>query len=285
MAKIINGKKLAEEIKDKIVKEITKLGGDRPSLAIILIGDREDSCLYVNLKEKESKKCGIDTHLYKCDKDIPEREIFDMIDCLNKDDSIDAILVQLPLPDGFDTDGIIRAIDPQKDVDRFHPDNLEVLFKTCDHEHVMPPVFGAVLEMLKSINCDLENKQACVIYNSEIFGKGLKKVLECKNAKVNIAHANDKNLEKTTQDADVLITAVGRSEFIKANMIKKDATIIDIGITRKKEKTLGDVDQESVKERVSFITPVPGGVGPMTIAMLFQNTLELYKNRKNNITR
>jgi len=277
--KIIDCKKLSERIKDNIVKEIVKLG-ERPNLAIILIGDREDSKMYVNLKEKEAKKCGIDTHLYKCDSDIDEVEIFNMIDCLNKDEAIDAILVQLPLPEGFDTDGIVRAIDPKKDVDRFHPDNLEVLLKTCDHKHVMPPVFGSVLEILDSINCDLENKNVVIVYNSEIFGKGLKKVLECKKGKAELARVDDKDLDKKILQADILITAVGRPEFIKKEMIKKDVVIIDIGITRKNGKTLGDVDQDSVKEKAGFLTPVPGGVGPMTIAMLFKNTLELFKNRR-----
>ena len=279
MMKIINCKNLAEKIKDDIVKEIIKLD-ERPNLAIILIGDRKDSKMYVNLKEKEAKKCGIDTHLYKCDSDINEREVFDMIDCLNKDDSIDAILVQLPLPNGFDTDGIIQAIDPEKDVDRFHPDNLEILFKTCDHSHVMPPVYGSVLEILKSVNCDIENKKVVIVYNSEIFGKGLQKVMECQKGKVELVRMNNKDLEAKTTKADILITAVGKEEFIKGDMVKKDSIVIDIGITRKNGKTLGDVDQESVKEKAGFLTSVPGGVGPMTIAMLFKNTLGLYKSRK-----
>jgi len=286
MMKIIDGKKLSEKIKDEITQEIfqlcdrSTLSNRRPNLAIILVGTRKDSELYVGIKEREAKKCGIDTHLYKCDSNIKERELFDMIDFLNKDKSVDAILVQLPLPEGFDTDGVILAIDSKKDVDGFHPENLEILFKTCNHKHVMPPVFGAVLEILNSINCKIENKNVSVIYNSEIFGKGLAKVLECEKGKVELVHADDKDLDKKILEADILITAVGRPEFIKGDMIKKDIVIIDIGITRRDGKTLGDVDQESVKEKAGFITPVPGGVGPMTIAMLFKNTLEFYKNRK-----
>ncbi len=279
MVKIINGLELAEKIKDKIVKEIVKLKRRRPNLAIILVGEREDSMLYVDLKEKEAKKVGIDTHVYKCPTNIPEPEIFAMIDCLNKDYLIDAILVQLPLPKGFDTDGIIRAIDPVKDVDRFHPDNLEVLLKTCDHQHVMSPVFKVVLEILDSINCELENKQVCIICNSDIFGKSLAKVLECKKAKCEVVKADDNNLKNKTTNADILITAVGKKKFIKKDMIKKDAIIIDIGITKEGKKVYGDVDFKDVKEKAGFITPVPEGVGPMTIAMLFQNTLELYKNK------
>jgi len=283
MAKIIDGKALAEKIKDDIVKEIVELNGPRPNLAIILIGERKDSELYVNLKEKEAKKVGIDTHLYKCPKNIDERDVLEMIDCLNNDKLIDAILVQLPLPTGFDTDAIIYAIDPVKDVDRFHPNNLQVLFKTCNHAHVMPPVFEAVLEMLNSIDCQLQDKKICIIANSEIFGKSFAKVLECRGAKPEVIRADDINLIQKTKQVDILITAIGEAKFIKKEMIKKDVIIIDIGITKKGEKVYGDVDFEDVKDKASFITPVPGGVGPMTIAMTFKNALELYKRRHGGI--
>lgn len=281
--KIINGNQLAEKIKNEIVKEILELNGGltvaprRPNLAIILIGEREDSKLYVNLKEKEAKKVGIDTHLYKCPENISEGEALDMIKCLNNDGAIDAILIQLPLPAGFDTDKIIRAIDPKKDVDGFHPDNLSILFKTRDHAGVMPPVFEAVLEMLKSIKYELKGKQVCVISNSEIFGKALARVLECGQAKAAAMRADDADLKKKTSQADLLITAVGKPEFIKKEMVKKDAVVIDVGITKKDGKVRGDVDFEDVKSKASYITPVPGGVGPMTIAMALKNTLELYK--------
>lgn len=293
MVQLIDGRALAEKIKDGIVKEIAALDklpapdkkkpgliSQRPNLAIILVGDRPDSALYVNLKEREAKKVGIDTHVYRCAADIPEREIFDTIDFLNRDDLIDAILVQLPLPAGFDTDGIIRAIDPRKDVDRFHPANLEILFKTCEHEKVIPPVIKVVLEILKSINCDLRGKKVCAVYNSEIFGKSLVKVLECRGAKCEAAKVDESELKNKTIRADILITAVGKPKFITADFIKAEAVIIDIGITKDGGKVCGDVDFKSVKNKAAFLTPVPGGVGPMTIAMLFQNTLEIYKNRK-----
>ncbi len=283
MVKIIDGRKLADKIKDNIVKEIIKLGDNkRPNLAIILIGEREDSRLYVDLKEKEAKKVGIDTHIYKCASDISEREVFGMIACLNKDDLIDAILVQLPLPSGFDTDGIILALDPAKDVDRFHPDNLEILFKTCDHEHVLPPVFKAILEILSSIKHEIKDSQICVAANSNVFGKSLIKVLECRGSKCELALVGDKDFKDKTNRADVLITAVGKKRLIKKNMIKKDAVIIDIGITKQGNKVYGDVDFAGVKEKAGYITPVPGGVGPMTIAMLFKNTLDLHRQRHLN---
>lgn len=279
-SKIIDGQAIAEKIKDDIVAEILKLEGKRPNLAIILIGDREDSRLYVALKEKEAKKVGIDTHIYRCPAAVSQAEIIAMIECLNNDELIDAILVQLPLPADFDTDKIIKAIDPTKDVDRFHPENLKKLLSTCDHEDVMPPVLKVVLKMLAEIKFDLKDKKACVIVNSDIFGKSLAHVLQCRGAEAVCASADEKNLGAKTSTADILISAVGRPQFIKKEIVKKGAVVIDIGITKENGKVHGDVDFADVKEKAAFITPVPGGVGPMTIAMLFLNTLELHKKRK-----
>jgi methylenetetrahydrofolate dehydrogenase (NADP+)/methenyltetrahydrofolate cyclohydrolase len=281
MTNIIDGKEIAEKIKDQIVEEIAKLGNERPNLAIIFVGEREDSKLYVSLKEKEAKKVGVDTHLYKCASNTPEKEIYEMIDCLNKDDTIDAILVQLPLPQGYDTDKIISRIDPKKDVDRFHPVNMEKFLSTCDHQMVMPPLFMVVLKILEEIKFSPEGKKACIIANSDIFGKGLAKTLECQKIKTEIVNVNTKDLEEKTCIADLLITAVGRPKLITKDMIKEEAVIIDIGITKEGKSVSGDVDFEDVKEKASFVTPVPGGVGPMTIAMLFQNTLALYNARRN----
>ena len=282
---IIDGRKLAEKIKDDIVKEILSLNKNihnitRPNLAIILIGERSDSELYVSLKEREAKKVGIDTHLYKCPGNISEQEILEMIKCLNEDKTIDAILVQLPLPDEIDTDTIILALDSSKDVDGFHPDNLEKLLSNCHSSALMPPVFATVLEMLNDIDYKIKDKQVCIISNSDIFGKSLAYVLKCRGAKTETFKADDKNLAEKTSQADVLITAVGKPKFIKKGMIKKDAVIIDIGISNLNNKVFGDVDFEDVKDKVGYITPVPGGVGPMTIAMAFKNTVEIYKKRK-----
>jgi len=287
MGKIIDGKKLADKIKDNIVKEIVRLNGGkeakdtsrRPNLAIILIGDRDDSELYVNLKEKEAKKVGIDTHLYKCPKNITDQEVLEMVDCLNKDDAIDGILIQLPLPINLDTDAIMMAVDVKKDVDGFHPDNLEKLLKSCQADCVMPPVFGTVLEMLKSIKFNIKNKNICIVANSDIFGKSLGQILSCRGGKIVMANSNDKDLDKKTKKADLLITAIGKPGFIKKEMIKNNAVIIDVGITKQGKKVYGDVDFNDVKEKVSYITPVPGGVGPMTIAMALNNTLDLYRRK------
>jgi methylenetetrahydrofolate dehydrogenase (NADP+)/methenyltetrahydrofolate cyclohydrolase len=279
---IIDGRILAEKIKDKVVTDILAFNGGRPNLAIILVGEREDSILYVNLKEKEAKKVGIDTHLYKFPQNISDRELLDAMNFLNADNLIDAILVQLPLPEQIDTDGIILAIDPKKDVDGFHPDNLEKLYSNNEQEMIMPPVFGVVLEILTSIKYDLAGKSVCVIANSEIFGRTLVKILKLKNAQAQAVKPDNENLSVKTIEADVLISAIGRPRFIKKEMIKEGAVLIDIGICKENSKTYGDFDFEDVKDKAGFITPVPGGVGPMTIAMAFKNTLELYKRKKEN---
>ena len=280
MAKIIDGKILAEKIKDKIAKEIYDLKRPRPNLAIILIGQRPDSELYVRLKEAEAKKVGIDTHLYKCAENTSEREILEMIRCLNEDNFVDAILVQLPMPAGIDADTIMLALDPIKDVDGFHPDNLAELLRSCNFKGLMPPVFAVVLEILKNIDYEIKDKKICVVSNSDIFGKSLAHILKCQGAKAEAVQVDDKNLAEQTRQADILITAAGKPEFIKQDMIKPDAVIIDIGISKQGDKFVGDVDFEDVKEKAGCITPVPGGVGPLTIAMAFKNTLEIYKRRR-----
>jgi len=278
--KIIDGRAMAEKIKDKIAAEIAGLKGQRPNLAIVLAGEREDSRLYVSLKEEEAVRVGIDTHSYKCEADTPEEEIIKTIKFLNDDEAIDAILVQLPLPDNFNTDKIISAISPQKDVDGFHPENLKKFMSTCDHRHVMPPVVEVVLEILKNINFVSPDKKAVIIANSEIFGKTLAKALECRGQIVKILKKDDGNLKKLCVESDLIISAVGEPRLIKGGMIKKDAVIIDIGISKMDGRICGDVDFESAKEKDCQLTPVPGGVGPMTIAMAFKNTLELFKKRK-----
>lgn len=277
---IIDGRALAEKFKDSIVEEITKLGNERPSLAIILVGDNEESKLYVGLKEKEAKKVGIDTHTYYCPSSIAEEELIKTIKFLNKDDSVDAILIQLPLPNGFDTDKIIKTMEPSKDVDGFHPDNIKKV-STSLNENILPPVLRVVLEMLKSINCEIKEKSAAIIANSDIFGDNLASALSLRGAETEVLSPDDHDIAAKTRSADILISAVGRPHFIKKEMIKEDAIIIDVGITKKDKKALGDVDFEDVKDKAGFITPVPGGVGPMTIAMAFLNTLELFKRRKN----
>lgn len=263
MVKKIDGRVIAERIKDELTQEIYKLKGPRPSLAIILVGEREDSKLYVSLKEREGKKVGIDTNLYKLEENASLEELLAVIDFLNKDQSLDGILVQLPLPAKFDTDKIIAALDPAKDVDGFHPQ--------CP-DYIISPVLAAVNACLDEIKAT--PKTACAFYNSPIFGLGVEALFSNRGLEV-------LPIEKSNE-ADILVTALGLPQSVKKEAIKPGAVLIDIGTTKVGEKVLGDIDFEDVSEIASYITPVPGGIGPMTIAFLFKNVWESFKRRNNH---
>lgn len=265
MVKNIDGHAIAERVKDEIAKEIYELNGPRPNLAIILVGEREDSKLYVSLKEREGVKLGVDTHLYKIDADAPEKEILDTIKFLNADPLVDGILIQLPLPGKFDTDRIINTLNPDKDVDGFHPEHPDF---------IVSPVIAAVLACLDEIDFDGSGQTACVFYNSDIFGAGVKNALEDRGLEILPPEKSD--------EADVLVSALGLPHSVKKEVIKEGAVVIDIGTTKVEGKVLGDVDYEDVKDKAEYITPVPGGIGPMTIAFLFQNVLEIFKNNRND---
>ena len=273
---IIDGRALAEKVKDKIAQdvfEIVKNGEAHPSLAIILVGNRPDSRLYVKLKEREAKKLGIDTYLYEFEESTSEKEIIETIKFLNNDDAIDSVLVQLPLPENINTDKVMTALDPKKDADGFldsHPDN------------VISPVIASVKMMLDDTKINPKDLTVGALYNSEVFGKALKKLLGDYGFKnvYGITARDAVKIAKITETSDVLITAIGAPFFIKSDMIKDGATIIDIGTTQVDDKVCGDVDFDNVKDKVSYISPVPGGIGPMTIAFLFKNVLNIYKNKK-----
>lgn len=262
MYQIIDGKAIAEEIKNEIVKEIVKLKNKRPNLAIILVGERSDSQLYVSLKEKEGKKLGIDMHVYKIENDVSEKDLLEIIEFLNKDELIDGILIQLPLPKHLDVNKIIHAINPLKDVDGFH----------CQKpDYIVSPVLASIKACLENIKFSSPGKRACVFYNSDIFGHNVEQLLLKEGFKV--INSSD------SKQADLIISALGSPEKIKKNIVKKNAVIIDIGITKIKDKVKGDADVESLKNHISYLTPVPGGIGPMTIAFLFKNVLEIFKKR------
>lgn len=273
---IIDGRALAEKVKDKIAEEvfqITKTDGVHPSLAIILVGSRPDSKLYVSLKEREAKKLGIDTHLYEMEENISEEEIIETIKFLNNDEAVDSVLVQLPLPEHINTDKVMAALNPEKDADGFlenHPENVN------------SPVLAAVKMMLDDTKIDAQNLTAGALYNSDVFGDALKKLLTDYGFKEvkGITAREAASVAEITESVDVLVTAIGAPFFIKGGMIKNDAVIIDIGTTQVGDKVCGDVDADSVKEKAAYLSPVPGGVGPMTIAFLFQNVLNIYKNKK-----
>lgn len=279
--KLIDGKALAEKIKDGIAREIHAFNGPRPGLAILLVGDRPDSKLYVSLKEKQSRAVGIDTHVYYCEQDITQTEIIKTIEFLNNDSAVDAILIQLPLPNHLDTDVIVNTIRSDKDVDGFTKKNLETLMKTDSSGAILPPVYAVILTMLSSINQSLQDTTVVLIANSDIFEDNLAEVLRRQGAQVLVADSTDAQLTETTRQADIIITAVGKAHYLTNEMVKEHVTIIDIGISTGTDgKVKGDVDADSLTTTQGYLTPVPGGVGPMTIAMAFWNTLEMFKKHQ-----
>lgn len=263
MVKLIDGKSLAEKVKDKIALEVLALKGNRPNLAIILVGEREDSKLYVSLKEKEAVKVGIDTHIYRLDEDVSEEELLKVVDFLNKDELIDGILLQLPLPKNLDANKIIKKMDPEKDVDGFHPNKSDF---------IISPVLAAVGASLKDTKINFQGKKACLLFNSSIFGKELETFL------IGFGFSEFLKTENSNQ-ADLIVTAVAKPGSLKEGNVKEGAVLIDISTVKKDKKVLGDVDFESVKNKAAFLTPVPGGIGPMTIAFLLENTLNVFKHK------
>lgn len=261
MFKIIDGKKISSDLKIEIAKKIFNLNGLRPSLAIILVGNREDSRLYVSLKEKEARFVGVDTHLYRLEENVKESDLFEVIDFLNKDEQIDSILLQLPLPKHLDANRAVERINPLKDADGFHSKHPE---------YVVSPVISAVKKSLENTELNFKEKSACILYNSDVFGKSLKELL--------ISFGFKKFLDKKESNkADLIITALGKINSIKEEDVKEGAVVIDIGTVKKDNKVKGDVDFDNVCHKTSFITPVPGGIGPMTIAFLLKNVFEIFK--------
>lgn len=274
---LINGRQIAESIKDPIAQTIHQLGGPRPNLAIILIGQRSDSQIYVRLKQEEAKKVGIDTHLYHCPEDISQIELLTMIDFLNHDPLIDGILLQLPLPQQLDADAAVNAIAADKDVDGFTTANLKKL-SIGDQTAIIPPVFGVILRIIAEQQLDLQNKSAVIFGNSDIFSQHLAKLLTDQGAKVIIFHQFNQAAQQATEQAQLIIAALGQPQIIKLSQLPSDYLIIDIGITKKSGKVYGDVNLKSINQQINgWATPVPGGVGPLTIAMALNNTLILYQ--------
>ncbi len=270
-AQIIDGKVLAEKILLELKGKISRLNRP-PGLATILIGDDPASHLYVRNKKKASEKVGIEFHEYlcgqKCYSDITELEILEMIKWLNKNPSTDGIIVQLPLPKKFNAQKIINSIDPKKDVDGFHPENPHQL---------NPPLIAAIKLALAYTQENLEDKKVLIISKNPIFSNPLEKILLQEGLKIESIRPDHKELVKKTQLADVIITLVGKKHFIKKSMVKNDVIIIDAGTNLvDKNKWVGDVDPE-VKEVAKWFTPVPGGIGPLTVAMVLKNTYELAK--------
>lgn len=284
MGVVVSGKDLAKCLKDEMAIEITELEkkyGRVPHLAVILVGEDPGSVSYVKGKEKACLEIGIKNTTIKKTSDITEEELLNIINELNNDDSVDGILVQLPLPRHINTDKVIESVRYDKDVDGFHPMNVASLY--LKQPGVVPCTPKGVIKLLKSFDCQIEGKKAVVIGRSNIVGMPVSKLLLDNNATVTITHSRTKNLAEVTREADILIAALGKPKFVTADMVKDGAVVIDVGVNRNPEnnKLCGDVDFDNVVDKVSFITKVPGGVGPMTICCLMENTIECYKNHMN----
>lgn len=276
MTKLIDGKLVAKEILDNLSEEIHSLE-KKPSLAVIIVGEDPASKIYVNLKKKKALELGFDSIVNEMSEDVSQDELLAKIEELNKDAKTNAILVQLPLPKHIDTKAVIEAIDPKKDVDCFHPYNMGKI-ATGSEPFVYPCTPKGIMRLLEFYDIEIAGKNAVVIGRSNIVGRPMAQMLLNEDATVTMCHSKTKNLSEFTKNADILISAVGKAKFIKKEMIKQDAVIIDVGMNKDENgKLCGDVDFEDVKENASFITPVPGGVGPMTICSLMVNTYDLFK--------
>jgi len=277
---ILDGKALSQKITTQVAEEVKKLKDDgiTPGLAVMLVGNDPASHAYVSMKAKACKKTGIYSIVHEMPDDISQEKILDTIAMMNQNPNINGILVQLPLPAHIDEEAVLGAIDPQKDVDGFHPCNVGKLVLGIDGFAPCTPL--GVMELLKEYNIDPKGLDACVVGASNIVGKPMTNLILNQFATVDICHIHTKNLKAHTSRADLLIVGVGKINLITEDMIKEGAIVIDIGINKNDAgKLVGDVDYINASEKCSYITPVPGGVGPMTIAMLMQNTITAAKQR------
>lgn len=276
MNKILDGKKLSLILQEDLKEKINKLSNS-PNLTVVMVGEDKASKIYVKNKEKIAKKMGIDTNTIYLNSETTTDELLSIIERLNKDKSVNGILVQLPLPKHIDENLVLEKISPLKDVDGFHPKNLGKLM--INNALMIPCTPLGIIKLLDFYNIELEGKNVVILGRSNIVGKPMLHLLLQKNATVTITHSYTKNLKDITKKADILIVAIGKSNFITKEYIKDNTIIVDVGINRVDNKIMGDVDFNSVKDKVSFITPVPGGVGPLTITMLMYQTYIAYLNQ------
>ncbi|MBP5697902.1 MAG: bifunctional methylenetetrahydrofolate dehydrogenase/methenyltetrahydrofolate cyclohydrolase FolD [Alphaproteobacteria bacterium] len=279
-ALIINGKELAQNTRQSLKEKIAKLP-EAPALAVILVGNNPASEIYVRSKEKACLEVGIMAKTYHLEETINEAELCDLIEELNQAKDITGILVQLPLPLHIDEKKILAAISPKKDVDGFNPLNTGLLIQK-NSDTFIPCTPKGIIALLHHIKSDLTGLNAVVVGRSQIVGLPTAQLLLKENCTVTVAHSKTKNLEAVCQSADILVIAIGKAEMINKNYIKPGAIIIDVGINRTQEGLKGDVDFNSASSVASYITPVPGGVGPMTIAMLLENTYEAFLKQHNS---
>ena len=271
MATILDGKALAEQCKQEVKKAAETLAR-RPGLAVIIVGNNPASRVYVNSKRKDCEECGFFSEEYALPEETTQGKLIALIEQLNQRQEIDGILCQLPLPQGIDEEAVLMAISPEKDVDGFHPMNMGALL--VGKEGFLPCTPYGIMEILKAYHIDPKGKQCVVIGRSNIVGKPMALLLLQRNGTVTICHSGTKDLKAQTLQADILISAVGKTGFVTADMVKDGAVVIDVAMNRNAEgKLCGDVDYPAVAEKASAITPVPGGVGPMTRLMLLENTL------------
>lgn len=276
MGDLIDGKKVSEDTRKTIAENVSRLKSDKgvtPGLAAVLVGDNPASDIYVRNKRKACEKVGIYSEEHRLPGNTTEEELLELVNRLNNDDKIHGILVQLPLPEQIDDANILRAVTPSKDVDGFHPENVGLLV-SGNPRFVSCTPYG-IIKMLDYYNIDIKGEEAVIVGRSNIVGKPVSMLLLHRHATVTICHSRTKDLGEVTRRADILVAAIGRANMITEDMVKEGAVVIDVGINRKDDgKLTGDVDFDGVKNKASYITPVPGGVGPMTITMLLWNTLE-----------
>ena len=274
MAQLIDGKAISQQIKDELKAEVEALKNDGTDicLAVIQVGDDPASSVYVRNKKRACAYIGVESRAYELPEDTTEEQLVELVKELNADDTVNGILVQLPLPAQIDEDKIIRTISPDKDVDGFHPVNVGKM--VIGEDTFLPCTPAGIIEMLKRSNIEIQGKECVVIGRSNIVGKPMSMLMLRENATVTIAHSRTKDLKEVTNRADILIAAVGKAKFVTADYVKEGAVVIDVGMDRDENgKLCGDVDFESVEKKASAITPVPGGVGPMTVTMLLVNCL------------
>ncbi|MCQ2451411.1 MAG: bifunctional methylenetetrahydrofolate dehydrogenase/methenyltetrahydrofolate cyclohydrolase FolD [Clostridia bacterium] len=279
MGKIIDGKVVSQFVKDNIKNEVEKLkeNGITVGLAVILVGEDPASKIYVANKKKACEALGIISQEYLLPADTKTEELLELIDTLNNEKTVNGILCQLPLPKGIDEKTVINAISPEKDVDAFHPFNVGKIM-IGDYDFV-PCTPAGIMEMLKYYDIEISGKTCVVIGRSNIVGKPMGMLLMHQNGTVTVCHSRTNDLKAVTKSADILVSAVGKSNFVTADMVKQGAVVIDVGMNRDSGKLCGDVIFDEVEPLASYITPVPGGVGPMTIAMLMKNTLTAAKKQ------
>ena len=276
---LIDGKKVSAEVRNRLAEEtkiLKEQTGKEPGLATVLVGDDPASAVYVRNKNKTCCELGFQSFENQLSSNTTEEQLLNLIDDLNCNPNVHGILVQLPLPDQIDSEKILQAVDSKKDVDGFHPVNVGKL--VVGNALLTPCTPTGIIELLDHYGIEIAGKHAVIIGRSNIVGKPVSMLLLQRNATITICHSRTKNLEEVTRGADILIAAVGRPHFVTENMVSEGAVVIDVGINRVDGKLTGDVEFEPVSKKASYITPVPGGVGPMTIALLMENTLKAFKD-------